>query len=277
MAQLACASWNARLALDFERRGERTVLAQRHYDGPLAVQKSLYPEGVQTCHSIIVHPPGGTVGGDKLEITARLAPSAHALIMTPGAAKWYRSAALWARQKISFELNSGACLEWFPQETIFFDGAFSDLRTDVQLAADACFIGWEILCFGRTGSGERFSKGQCRAHTVVQREGSPIWLENMQMEGDGTRLDSAAVMAGYPVSGALLAISPRLDAAVVSACRELKPIAGHGAVTMLPALFIGRYLGASTEAAKKYFTELWQVLRPVLVRRAANEPRIWRT
>ena len=102
---------------------------------------------------------------------------AYALLTTPGAGKWYRSGGPWARQSLAFEAGKGACLEWLPQETIVFDGALADLRTEVQLAADARFIGWEVLCLGRTGAGERYARGECRLRTVVKREGRPLWLE----------------------------------------------------------------------------------------------------
>ena len=89
------------------------------------------------CHTIVVHPPGGIAGGDELAVEARAAQGAHALLTTPGAGRWYRSAGPWARQTLAFEARDGACLEWLPQETIVFDGALADLRTEVRLAGDA--------------------------------------------------------------------------------------------------------------------------------------------
>jgi urease accessory protein len=263
--------------LDFESRAARTVLARRSHDGPLVVQKPLYPEGHEVCHVIVVHPPAGMVGGDELELTARTHTKAHALLTTPGAAKWYRSAGRWARQKIDFAVAAAACLEWLPQETIVFDGALAELRTDIQLEADACFMGWEVLCLGRAGAGERFTKGEYRARTMIQRNGKPLWLERAHLEGGSPALTSPVVMAGQSVSGTFVAASPRLEDSLVNHCREVTPLTGSGAVTAMPGLLVGRYLGASSEAAKNYFIKLWQILRPVLVERAAIEPRIWRT
>ena len=270
-------SWRAQLALEFERRGLRSVLSARRHDGPLVIQKPLYPEGDAVCHGIIVHPPGGIAGGDDIELSVRLETNAHALLTTPGAGKWYRSAGPWARQQLQFDVGSGAGLEWLPQENIIFDGAYAELRTSVRLSGDANFIGWEVCCFGRAGSGEAFASGSYRGRIFIERGERPLWLENCRLEGGGEALQSPVVLAGQSVVGTLLAASDRLDASVLSVCRKLRPVIGDGAVTLLPGLLVGRYLGGSSEAAKDYFIKLWHVLRPVVAERDAVDPRIWRT
>jgi urease accessory protein len=270
------AGWNASLALDFARRGPRTVLAGRRHDGPLVVQKALYPEGEAVCHAIVVHPPAGVAGGDALALDARLGEGAHALLTTPGAGKWYRSAGPWAEQRIGFDVAPGACLEWLPQENIVFDGARATLSSEVRLAGDARFIGWEITCLGRTGSGERFTRGELRLATRVTRDGAPLWIERGTIAGGGALLRSPAGLAGQPVTGTLVAtLAP--DGELLSRLREAAPAAGGGAVTRLPGLLVARYLGASSEAARAYFAALWGLIRPALAGRAAAMPRIWRT
>ena len=274
---VASASWQAELALGYARRGARSVLATRRHDGPLVVQKPLYPEGDAVCHTIIVHPPGGIAGGDALSLEVTAGEGAHALLTTPGDGKWYRSAGPWARQSLRFELAAGAILEWLPQETIVFDAARADLATHVRLAADARFIGWEVLCLGRTGSGERFSRGELRTSTLVLREDRPQWLERGRIEGGGPLLESPAGLAGHTVSGTLLAAAPGIEDGLVAACREIQPARGEGAITRLPGMLVARYLGDASEAARHWFVALWRVLRPALLQREAVEPRIWRT
>ncbi len=270
-------SWRAELALRYEWRGGRTVLAERRHDGPLVVQKALYPEGDAVCHSIVVHPPAGIAGGDELEIDVRADAGANALLTTPGAGKWYRTSGPWASQRIAFGAGAGATLEWLPQETIVYDGALADIRTEVALDGDAAFIGWDLYCLGRTGSGERFTRGRCRVATEVRRDGRLLWLERGMIEGGGALLDSPAGLGGQPVFGTLLAAAPDVDATLVAACRQASPREGRGAVTRLPGVLAARYLGASGEAGRAWFAELWRILRPALAGRDAQEPRIWRT
>jgi len=275
VAEPLVSSWKARLALEFCFKGGKTVLTGKSHDGPLVVQKPLYPEGDAVCHAIVVHPPGGIAGGDELDISAAVGENAAALLTTPGAAKWYRSAGPWARQRVSLAANG--LLEWLPQETILFDGALADAGCEVDLAAEAGFIGWDIVCLGRTGSGERFTRGTYRFSTAVRRCGKLLWLERGRIDGGGRLLQSPAGLGGHAVFGALFCSDLNLNQKLLNETRQAMPESGEGAVTLLPEILLARFLGDSTEAAKRYFSALWRILRPALAGREVNEPRIWAT
>lgn len=273
----AARGWQAALRLGYLRRGERTVLAERRHVGPLVVQRPFYPEGEGACHTILVHPPGGIAGGDELAVEVGVGEGAQALLTTPGAGKWYRSGGSWAGQKLAFRVATGGTLEWLPQETIVFDGARARLSMDVELASGAAFVGWEILCLGRVGSGERFSAGSLRLHTRVTCGGRPLWLERGAIEGGSPLLESPVGLAGKPVQGTLLVAAGAADASLLTAWREVHPAQGQGGVTALPGLLVARYLGRHGECAREYFSALWSLARPAVCGRPAITPRIWRT
>src|SRR4051794_23013909 len=113
--------WHGHLHLSYRCVDGRTVLHDRHV-GPLRVLRSLYPEGAAICHNVLVHPPGGIVGGDVLELDAALAAGSHALITTAGATRFYRSAGEAASQAVTLRVDEGARLEWLPLETIAYSG-----------------------------------------------------------------------------------------------------------------------------------------------------------
>jgi urease accessory protein len=268
VAEPLAASWKAQLALEFQRVGEKTVLARRASEGPLVVQKPLYPEGPEVCHAIVVHPPGGIAGGDELRLQVRSGKDSSALLTTPGAGKWYRTGGPWAKQRLFLEVEGS--LEWLPRETIVFDAALAELECEIRLGRQARYIGWEIVCLGRTGSGERFSNGKIRLHTRVLRENKLLWLERGEIEGGGAILRSDVGLGGCSVFGTLVATG--VPAELIPECRKT-----GAAVTLLPDLLIARYLGDSTEEAMQRFTALWKILRPAVMQRPAQEPRIWRT
>ena len=277
-------TWHADLHLRFATANGRSLLRENRHSGPLRVQKALYPEGDAVCQAIVLHPPSGIAGGDQLHIDVRVGPGAHAQLTTPGAGKWYRSGGSDASQTLDFSVADGAVLEWLPQETIVFDGAKSRMETQVQLSDGSRYLGWEILCLGRSASGERFDHGHIALHTRIERNSVPLWLErgriNGHSDGDDPMLSSVAGWAGASVGGTLLAtLAPGDDvASLLDACRATAPTDGaEHALTALPNLLVGRYLGHNSEAARLWFAGLWHILRPALLGRPALPPRIWNT
>lgn len=270
-------SWRAELRLAYERRGDRTVLAARSHVGPLVVQRPLYPEGSAVCHTILVHPPAGIAGGDRLSVDVDVGSGAHALLTTPGAGKWYRSAGARGGLTQRIAVAAGAVCEWLPQESLVFDGAFGDLATEVSLSGDACFIGAELLCFGRTGSGERFTRGELAMCTRIVRDGRPMWLERGKLGGGSALLSSDVGLQGEPVSGSLLVAAPQVDMDLLEAWRALAPTVGTGGVTLLPGLLVARYLGPACEPGREWFARLWAAVRPAVAGRPMQTPRIWNT
>ena len=275
IAEPLVSSWTARLALDFSLASGRTIISGKRHDGPLLVQKPFYPEGQEVCHAIVVHPPGGIAGGDELTLQARVERGAAVLMTTPGATRWYRSAGPRAKQRISLAANG--LLEWLPQESIVFDGALAEASCEIDLEDDAGLIGWDIVCLGRSGSGERFTKGCYRFSTAVRRRGKLLWLERGRIDGGGRLLESPAGLAGNPVFGTLYACARKLTPEMVSETRKLEPQTGTCSLTHLPGILLARYLGGSSESARRYFVALWRMLRPALCGREAVPPRIWET
>ena len=270
--------WQARLALGFADDAGTTRLLERAHFGPLRVQKPLYPEGGAVCHAIVVHPPGGVVGGDQLAITARVGPAAHAFLTTPGAAKWYKANGKVSRQRVQIEVGAGAALEWMPQESIFFDQACVELEQDVTLAADANYIGCDILCLGRRASGESFGSGKITQRTQIRRGGKLLWWEQGGLAGGSVMLRSALGLNGHTVCATLIAVGAPLPAALLDSLRAL-PLAGGAAfgVTQMKSVLLARFLGHDSEAARHAMLAVWCRLRPHMLGREAVVPRIWTT
>lgn len=274
---MAPGAWHAALEVEFGRRGTRTVLTRDRHHGPLLVQKTLYPEGDDPCHAIVLHPPAGIVAGDRLSLAARVRSDARALVTTPGATKWYRSAVgTSAGSTTRLTVAGGAALEYLPRESIVFDGACADVDLEMELEADARLIGWDLWCLGRTASGEAFRTGRLQLVTRLRRDGQLCWEERGTLYGGSPLLRSAAGFADQPVFGTLWAAGPAASRALVEACRAV-PLdgAGRGAVTQLPQVLLARYLGPSTEQAFAWFTALWTLLRPLYAGCDAVRPRIW--
>ena len=271
--------WRARLQLEYSRDCDaRSYLSRKSHYGPLAVQKTLYPEGNAVCHTLVLHPPGGIVGGDAIDIRVRLQDASQALITMPGAAKWYRSMGMSASQRLDIRLGQGAALEWLPQETIVFNGAIATLDTVIDLAQGASYIGWEVLCMGRSNAGEKFDAGDIRQSTEITIEGELVWSDRCRMKGGSPVLRSPVGMAGAPISAVMVAAGRCIPPELLAQCREVtvaKP--ARSGISVMERILVARYIGHSSEQAKDYFIALWQRLRPLLCGRSALRPRIWNT
>ena len=276
--EFARQTWEAELTLRYEKRNERSVLTQRQHHGPLLVQKPFYPEGGDICHSIIVHPPGGIVAGDRLGISVNVEANAHALITTPGATKWYRSEGSVAEQHVTLRLAHQASLEWLPQESIVFDSARARQTISVELADEARYLAWDILVLGRTASQERFAQGHYEQVWRITRNGVPLWVERGRIGGGSTMLTSPVGFAGCPVAATLIAAGNAPNAALVAACRAITVSdQARVAITAMPQVLSARYLGHRVEDAKSFLQSIWRELRPRYFGRAVQTPRIWST
>lgn len=268
-------AWQARLALGFVDDAGTTRLMENTHVGPLRVQKALYPEGGAVCHAIIVHPPGGVVGGDQLSIAASVGAGAHACLTTPGAAKWYKANGKLSRQDVVLDVGPGASLEWLPQETIFFDNAQVALRQDITLAADANYLGCEILCMGRRASGESFNGGKITQRSQIRRSGQLIWWEQGALLGGQSA--SPLILDGHTVCATLIAVGKAPAASVLADIRAEFDASIRFGITHTKGVLVARHLGDDSELARRIMLTVWRHLRPHLFGRAAVTPRIWQT
>ncbi|MCH4873704.1 urease accessory protein UreD [Pseudomonas sp. TMW22091] len=267
-------SWHAELELGYGRFSDSTRPTLRRHVGPLRVQKHLYAEGPEVCQHIIVHPPGGIAGGDRLDIRASVGPDAWAQLTSPGAAKWYRAAGP-AYQTVELNVAAGATLEWLPQETIVFSAAQAELSTRIELEGDAKLFYWDMVALGRLASGERFERGHFQSGLDIRRDGQLLWHERQRIVGDDGLLDSPIGLDGNPVFATLL-VTGEISAELLETCRSL-PNPVRGDLTQLPGLLVARCLAGEALQARGWLIDLWRLLRPALLGREAVAPRIWST
>ncbi len=238
------------------------------------MQRAFYPEA-SVCHSYVLHPPGGVVGGDRLDTDVSVSGRAHALLTTPGASKFYRSAGPCARQCQALRVAAGGVLEWLPQEQIVFDGADVSSTLEVVLENGASFIGWDVLCLGRPAAAAAFDTGCFDARLSVSREAHPVLHERNRYAG-GSELLSAPWGLGGADTVAVMVASGAGDAEVRAVRKQLGDAANVG-VTRLDDLLVLRWLGHGAERAFATLRPVWRMLRPRLLGLPPCEPRIWRT
>ena len=282
----ARSQWDASLRLVFDRIDGKTKLSERAHRGPLYVQKPFYPEGKEHPHVYILHPPGGIVSGDCLEVDIDVSKGASGLVTTPGATRFYRARENNGVQTQDTQIivREGASFEWFPMETIIFNKANVRISTTIDLEEGGNFIGWEISCFGRPASSDLFTEGAFYQNYFLRINGQPQFVDHLSIEGGPESvLSDCSGFRGNTVSGFIL-IGPFLDSEEVfqeslrSAYEAIDLNESDlTAISKVSNFFVGRYLGNSADTAKKIFLSWWSVLRPFLLNRSPCAPRIWST
>lgn len=272
--------WLAQLELDYCVSHGRSVVHHRH-DGPLRVLRSLYPEGDAVCHSVLVHPPGGLVGGDTLDIRARVQTGAHALVTTPGATRFYRANGTPALQDTRLTLDCGARMEWLPLETIAYSGCDARNRLQLQLAPGAELIGWDITALGLPHAGLPFVAGRYAQHLELPGQ----WLEHGTLAaGDALLMDGDLGLAGQRCLASLFfvagsAIARERREAALELTRAL--MEGHalaprcGVTSPHDQVIVLRALAPMVEPVMQLWQQVWRLWRGHFWELPAVAPRIW--
>ena len=274
--------WHAHLQLDYTHTAAKT-LARHEHDGPLRILQSLYPEGDAVCHNVLVHPPGGLVGGDMFNILISARGHAHGLVTTPGATRFYKSEGELALQQTHITLHDQARLEWLPMEAICYNRCLAENQLRIDLGPHAEFIGWDVTAFGLPHAALPFEQGRFRQHIEVPG----VWLERGLLDAADTRLMKGPQgLAGHCCMASIFFItgSPlnrarkqqALDAArTVIEPHPLRTTAG--ATSPNDRVVVVRVLAPLVEPAMQLLRGVWAVWRTQLWDMPAVSPRIWAT
>ena len=288
--------WLASLFLEFAIKSNVSQLVKTSRRGPLNVQKAFYPEGKDCAHVYLLHPPAGIVSGHELNIEICIQDSAHALITTPGANRFYRARTNLAigdskQTQISNinVLGKGIC-ENFPLETIVYEGADAINQLDLKLSSQAHYIGWDISCLGLPAAGQPFKKGRFTQLNRVFIDGKLNFHDRINLTPNNNVCAHVAGLNNHSVFATMLAHAPKVrinvneKSQLVDRLREQiahtdgidKP-SQKVSVTYIRDLLVVRYLGDHAEECKAIFTSIWKTIRPIYIQKEANVPRIWLT
>ncbi len=280
--------WNGGLEAVFAPSADRTVLRKLNFYGPLRIQSLFYPEcaeGTRCAHCYLLHPPGGLVSGDHLNIDVKAIDGARALITTPAMTKVYMTDSHHVSQSESISLKAESSdLEWLPQGVIFFDGSDAIFSLKADLDEQSSLIALSLNVFGRKPNGADYIHARCRIDSYITRNGIPLLSEQLELEPGSDLLKSPYGLSGFGVCGQLYAIvRPEDEAALEQECSKMAPeFARYDDRAMVAVTFANhvaavRVLGESSEEVFSLLISAWERLRPVANGRSPLRPRIWNT
>lgn len=265
--------WKARLALQASSADGRTILHAQH-EGPLRLLKTLYPEGEGIAHAVLVHPPGGLVGGDRLRVELDVQPGAHLLATTPAATRFYRCLpGLQAEQSVSAQVAAGARLEWLPQETLAYPGCAA--RNRVHIALQGQLLASELLGLGLPAADQAFSEGELLLNLEIEG----LWIDRGWLRAqDRALLDGPCGLGGRRVLGSLLlAQASPFEAALAEALLDEARQLGAAATLLHGRLLLVRVLAERIEPAQHLLRRVRARWRERAWQLPPCEPRVWAT
>ena len=246
--------------------------------GQVGCLKLLFPrvEPLAPLEAVMVNISGGIAAGDRLAGRIACQPASRLVVTSQAAERCYRARAREdaARVEMSIRLDAGASLDWLPQETILFDGAVLERTLDVDMEADARFLGIESRVFGRTGSGETVKNLRLRDSMRIRRGGRLCFVDALKWDGDAAAaLARPAIGDGATLSAMIVLVSP--DAAthlegVRAALIDDLPAGVSAAASAWNGLLVVRVLSTHDTSHRRVTR---RVLERLLDQRML--PRVW--
>ena len=259
-----------RLDLAFGAHGDATRIQRFYQEGCL---KARLPRARRSdiCEAVLMNISGGIAGGDALTIALTLAAGARVSVATQAAERVYRALREPASVTTHITLGLGARLDYLPQETILFDGFALRRALEIELAADASFLGVESLVFGRRAMGETLRAGSLRDRISLRRDGKLLLADFTRLDGDIAALLARPAIAAGAAALATVIYAASDAAARLPAVRAALAVYGaESAATTLDGMIVARLLAPDAISLRSY---LLAALRPLLDGRPF--PRVW--
>jgi urease accessory protein len=249
------------LRIAVKRRGTASVLADLRQEGCL---KARFPRPVGWFEAVMLNSSGGIAGGDALEAAFSIEAGASATFTAQAAERFYRArpADPPSRLRNGIALASGAAAEWLPQETILFDGAALDRRLEVEMAADAWFLGVESLVFGRAAMGERIGTLHLADTIRVRRAGRLLLHDAVRLVGDATSLLArTAIARGGAAVATLVHVAPDAESRLASLRAAWADAPAEAGASAWDGMLIGRIVAVDAARLRKVVVSGLQSLR----------------
>jgi urease accessory protein len=277
---------NAWLRLGFERRGERTILADLDRRVPFLAQRALYPDPALPDQAwiFIITTTGCVLQGDRFAFDVSLAPAARAHVTTQSATKIHSMDANYAVQAQTITLADDSYLELLPEPLIPHRRARFLSDTRISIAPSATLLYGEIIQPGRKHhhAGESFGATLLSLAVEAQRpDGRLLFSEKLVIEPASRPVRQTGVMDSFDVFGNVLLLTPPDRAQRVLARVEANVDLEQGVASGACALpneagLIFKALGCETAQVKAEVRKFWGIAREEITGTSLPQPYFWR-
>jgi urease accessory protein len=274
------------LRLGFERRGDRTILADLDRRAPYIAQRALYPDPAMPdlAWLFMITTSGCVLQGDRLALDVTLAPRARAHVTTQSATKVHSMDANYAVQTQVLSLADGAYLEFLPEPLIPHRRARFVSDTRISIAPTATLLYAEIVQSGRKHHHPDESFGATLLSLSVGAErpdGGTLFTEKLVMDPVRRPVRQTGVMGSFDVLANVILLTPKEGADRIHARADADVDLANGVAfgaCHLPneAGLIFKVLGRETAQVKAKVREFWGIAREEITGTGIPPPFFWR-
>ena len=274
------------LHLGFERRDDRTILADLESRAPYLAQRALHCDEAlpDMAWLFTITTAGCVLQGDRLALEIALGPGARAHVTTQSATKVHAMDANYAQQTQTFTLADNAYLEFLPDPLIPHRRARFASDTRITIAPTASLLYSEIVQPGRKHHhpDECFGATVLSLSTTAARPGAPaLFSERLLIEPLRNPMRQTGVMDGFDVFGNVILCTPpdtanRIHDRAVADVDLPNGIAFGACRLPNNAGLIYKVLGRETAQVKAKVREFWELARREITGAAIPPPHFWR-
>ncbi len=229
--------------------------------------KALFPRG-HTLEAIMINTSGGLTGGDRFSTDVAAGPGCDVVLTTQAAERAYRSSGCTARVESRLTVGENARMCWLPQELIVFEGSALKRRLRIELDETGRLLMVEPVIFGRRAMGERLGQIALHDQIDIRRDGQPLYLDHIRLDGDAERqLSANAIAGGAAAMASAVFVAPEAEARL-DRVRSLLPDTG-GASLIAPGVLVLRLLAKDGFLLRRALVPILEILK------GAPLPRSW--
>jgi urease accessory protein len=209
-----------RLVLEATASGGATRVLNLSESGPSRIRLPRTHGGA--LEAVMMNTGGGIACGDIMHVQVAAKSGSDVVMTTPAAERIYRSDGAVSEVHVRLDVESGARLEWLPQETILYEHARLRRSFEAEVAEDATLSIFEAVMLGRHARGERITHGLLHDRWRIRCVGRLVHCDNLVLGGAlDALLHRPAVMRGHTAFATFLHIAPDADSRLEEAREAL--------------------------------------------------------
>lgn len=221
--------------------------------------------------AVLVNTAGGIACGDRFSVAIEARSGAAVTVATPAAEKVYRSDGPVAELVVDLTLETGARLDWMPQETILFDKARLRRTLAVEMPEDAALTLFEAVVFGREARAERMTEGLFEDRWRIRRNERLVYADTLRLDGSiADLLRKPSIGKGARAFATLIHVAPDAEARLDAVRESFSSAAGcDAAASAWNGILAVRFCAMSVEALRNATVPF------LLAFRREPLPRVW--